>query len=362
MIGRRGFLALGGAAVVSPLAACGPIVPESYQGAAARARAPLLEKPGFTALVRFATLAPSGHNTQPWTFVDHGAGLAILPDVSRRTPVVDPDDHHLFVSLGCAAETLLIAAAAGGRPGAIAFDPAGEGRIAIDLGQGQPRPEGLFRAIPARQSTRSVYDGRAVPVADLARLEQAAAIEGVSLRFLTEPAQRRAVLDLVVHANTLQMADPAFIRELRTWIRFNPEQAMKTADGLFSGCSGNPALPSWLGERAFGLVFTPQGENDRYRKQIHSSAGVAVFTGEREDKDHWVRVGRSFQRFALMATAMGVRCALINQPVESPVARAQFAAWLGAPSLRPDLCVRFGYAPPMPMSLRRPAAEAISAA
>ena len=28
-------------------------------------------------------------------------------DFSRRTPVVDPDDHHLFVSLGCATETLL---------------------------------------------------------------------------------------------------------------------------------------------------------------------------------------------------------------------------------------------------------------
>jgi hypothetical protein len=27
----------------------------------------------------------------------------ILPDLSRRCPAVDPDDHHLFVSLGCAA-------------------------------------------------------------------------------------------------------------------------------------------------------------------------------------------------------------------------------------------------------------------
>lgn len=35
--------------------------------------------------------------------------IEILPDVSRRTPVVDPDDRHLFIGLGCAAENLALA-------------------------------------------------------------------------------------------------------------------------------------------------------------------------------------------------------------------------------------------------------------
>ena len=57
-------------------------------------------------LVRCATLAPSGHNTQPWKFhIDRGS-ISMLPDFNRRTSVVDPDDHHLFVSLGCALENL----------------------------------------------------------------------------------------------------------------------------------------------------------------------------------------------------------------------------------------------------------------
>lgn len=65
-----------------------------------------------TELVRYATLAPSSHNTQCWKFrLDDGA-ITILPDVARRCPAVDPDDHHLFVSLGCAAENLVVAAAA----------------------------------------------------------------------------------------------------------------------------------------------------------------------------------------------------------------------------------------------------------
>lgn len=58
-------------------------------------------------LVRYATLAPSSHNTQCWKFALDDKGVTILPDVSRRCPAVDPDDHHLFVSLGCAAENLI---------------------------------------------------------------------------------------------------------------------------------------------------------------------------------------------------------------------------------------------------------------
>ncbi|MBS9402255.1 hypothetical protein KG088_01260 [Halomonas sp. TRM85114] len=54
----------------------------------------------YETLIRYATLTPSGHNTQCWRFrVEEGA-ISILPDLTRRTPVVDPDDHHLHVSLG----------------------------------------------------------------------------------------------------------------------------------------------------------------------------------------------------------------------------------------------------------------------
>ena len=54
-------------------------------------------------LVRVAALAANGHNTQPWRFSLAANEIRIEPDFARRTPIVDPDDHHLYVSLGCAA-------------------------------------------------------------------------------------------------------------------------------------------------------------------------------------------------------------------------------------------------------------------
>jgi hypothetical protein len=333
-----------------------------YDTAAAKLRAPLPMAGAFADFVRFATLAPNGHNTQPWRFAQRPGGARILPDLARRTPVVDPDDHHLFVSLGCAAENFIIASGAHGLPGDIRFAADGQDRVEIDFANGAPKADPLLQAIPLRQSTRSIFDGRSVSTDQLTQLEAAAKIEGVTLLLITDDARRETVLDFLLRGNDAQMADPAFVAELRDWIRFNPEQAMSTGDGLFSLCSGNSAIPTWVGKRFFGLVFTKDGEDKKYVAQMRSSAGVAVFIGDRQDKDHWVRVGRSFQRFALQATVLGIRQAMVNQPVEVPAVRAQFARWLGIGETRPDLVVRFGYAPTMPMSMRRSVGSVIASA
>lgn len=347
------------AGAILPLAGCSGGLSDQ-EAEAARQRAALPVSARFQDLVRFATLAPNGHNTQPWRFVEHRSGAQILPDLARRTPVVDPDDHHLFISLGCAAETFVIASGAHGLPGAIGFAADGQDRVEIDLAAGTPKTGPLYRAIRLRQSTRSLFDGRSVSVQHLAQLQAAAAIEGVKMLLITDRARREAVLDFVLRGNDAQMDDPAFVNELRRWIRFNPAQAMATGDGLSSICSGNPAIPTWIGKRFFGMVFTKDAEDKKYIAQIRSSAGLAVFVGDKADKDHWVRVGRSFQRFALQATALGIRQAMVNQPVEVPAVRAEFARWLGIGTNRPDLVVRFGYAPPMPMSLRRPLRSVIA--
>ena len=67
-----------------------------------------------------------------------------------------------------------------------------------------------------------------------------------------------------------------------------------------------------------------------------------------------MEVGRCYERFALQATVLGIRNALVNQPVEEAHLRPQFARAIGLHGERPDLVVRFGRGPEMPRSLRRP--------
>lgn len=333
---------------------------EGYQDEVDRQRQLLASNPGLEELVRMATLAANSHNTQPWVFRLTDRQISILPDVSRRTPVVDPDDHHLFVSLGCATENLVIAGRAIGHASDVVIGAGTEPRIDISLSPSQPAGQELYQAIPLRQSTRALYDGQSISTTDMDLLATAAKEEGVSVQFFTASAERDAILEFVIQGNSAQMDDPAFVQELSHWLRFSPASAIETGDGLFGACSGNPVLPDWIGQRLFSMVFRKTAENDKYRDQIRSSAGIAVFVGDRADPEHWIRVGRSFQRFALQATALGIRTAHVNQPVEVASVRPEFARWLGMPDARPDLVIRFGRAPAMPMSLRRPVSAVLA--
>jgi hypothetical protein len=174
---RRRFL-LGAPALLagtSGLTSCSQEAePESSNAVAAKARRPVslsgidgathIQKVGSEPareltqeLIRLATLAPSSHNTQCWKFSVEDKAITILPNLSQRCPAVDPDDHHLFVSLGCAVENLL----------------------------------------------------------------------------LTERTAMEQVLDYVVQGNTAQMADRAFVKELKTWFAL----MARTPCALATACS-----------------------------------------------------------------------------------------------------------------------------
>ncbi len=309
-------------------------------------------------LVRYATLAANSHNTQPWQFRLSDRSILMLPDSRRRLPAVDPDDHHVFASLGCAAENMVQAARAFGLRAVPSYEPDARG-IRVDLEAAPPEQTDLFGAIPRRQSTRADYDERSVPPEHLRLLEAAGNSDGVRVLLFTERKQREEILSYLVAGNNAQMDEVAFVEELESWIRFSYSEALSTRDGLFSKCSGNPVLPGWIGRLIFSRVFTKDAENKKYESQLRNSAGVAVFVSENNEPAYWAEAGRCSERFALQATVLGLKHAFINQPVEVPVVRGQFASHLGIGGRRPDLVMRFGYGPELPKSLRRPVEHVI---
>jgi hypothetical protein len=322
----------------------------TYDEAAKTARAPLQATPRNRELVRFAALAANSHNTQPWIFTASPDGISIEPDFSRRCPAVDPDDHHLFVSLGCAAENLVLAASALG----LRASPWVDGdRIAIGLEAASPARSPLTDAIPLRQSTRAKFDGRPAALDALRQLEAACREPGISTIMISERARLSDVADYVVEANSAQMRDKAFMAELVSWLRFSEADAVATLDGLSARASGNPELPAWLARRLLTFALTEDGENRKYREQIESSSGIVVLAADANDKAGWIAAGRACQRFGLQATALGLKYSFINQPVEVPAVRARFATFLGIGRRRPDIVMRFGRGSDLPKSLRR---------
>jgi nitroreductase len=310
-------------------------------------------------LIRFATLAASSHNTQPWRFRIDPSAITIGPDLSRRCPVVDPDDAHLFRSLGCATENLVQAAAVKGLATDVRFDEDRDA-VVIDLTPSAAAPTSeLFDAIRTRQTTRRAFDGTPVAAEDLRKLELAAIGPGVRSVLIADPVEIASISDLVAQGNRAQLTDGAFRRELLSWIRFNPAAALRTGDGLAGRCAGNPSLPTWLGRLLAPIVIRASTQARRDAEHIRSSAGIAVFVAERDDKAAWIETGRAYQRFALQAAALEIRTAFINQPIEVPTLRGPLETLIGLDGEHAQLAVRFGHGELAPYSLRRSVDEVI---
>jgi hypothetical protein len=224
----------------------------------------------------------------------------------------------------------------------------------VDLEEAPLSRSVLFEAIPNRQCSRAEYDGTELTREQLSLLEQAGRGNGVSLMLLTANKQREQVAEYVAQGNTAQFGDPRWVEELKTWIRFNARDAVRTRDGLYGPVMGSPDVPRWLGHLFMRLAFSVKSQNRKDITNIRSSPAIAVFFSDADDKRHWIEAGRCCQRLALQAAALNLRTAFINQPVEVPALRPQFATSLGIGKRRPDLVVRIGHGPEMPRSLRRP--------
>lgn len=358
MISRRSLLiGTGAAAGAGAVYYSWPGDDPRYQEIADEMRKPaeswtVAERDRTAQLVRYAVLAANSHNTQPWLFEATKGSIRIRPDATRRCPVVDPEDRHVMASLGCATENLVLAAQAAGLSPQVEFETASQS-ASINMRRGSSVRTAAYEAISERQTTRAPFDPVPLAVVDLQKLESAVTQTGARARLLTARNDLDRLKQFVIDGNTAQCNDEAFVKELGDWVRFNKTHAAETRDGLYSGSSGNPMLPRWLGRHGFSLLFTASAENPKYAAQIDGSAGALILYAEKDQPEGWFNVGRASQRFQLEATARGIRTSFINQPIEVGPVRHEFQKWLGD-GLRPALVLRFGRGKLTPPSLRRP--------
>ena len=316
----------------------------------------------FKEMIHYATLAPSGHNTQPWQFSVENNSILIYPDYSRRLPIVDPDDHALFISLGCALENLIIAANHMGYSAKVEYFPADKKQDCIRVTINKEIigfDTDLFDAITSRQATRSKYDGQPIPTKDLEKLKQASKQDKVSFILFTEEKEIDPIIEFVKQGNILQFRNKSFVNELIKWIRFSKKDALTSRDGLNSASMGLPFVPTWLGKFILTTFATPEGEARKCEKLIRGSSGLVLFIAKSNDRKSWINVGRSFERVMLKATSLNIKHAHMNMPCEEIEIRTNLQKHLGLKDEQPLLLLRIGYSNPKPKSYRRPVEEVL---
>lgn len=305
-------------------------------------------------LVGYAVLAPSSHNTQPWRFAVDGPTVVIRPDTERWLAVADPFKRELHISVGCALENLLIAAERFGFGHSVAVEEGGPGGTATVTVRFDPsrhaspfRPPELFDAIILRQTSHGPFDGRAIPPEDLDRLRKTCVDEDTVLRLTTDTGTRLKIDDLIVFADAVLMADPAYTEELARWIR---ERVFGT---------------SWLVSRISSLAvrYLKLGNTVAARDSnavLTASAFGVLCTASDTPASH-IASGQAFERLSLAARSLGIDVQPMSQVLEVPDLREKLGRLIEEPN--PVHCFRLGYtARTGPHTPRRPVAEVLDRA
>ncbi|WP_038053419.1 nitroreductase family protein [Thioalkalivibrio sp. ALJ1] len=268
--------------------------------------------------------APSSHNTQPWRFRVDRAGVEVWTDPARSLPVNDPTGRERIISCGCAVLNLRVAAAADGQGLNVRPEQAGDGPFVRLLtghhgGPDRQKLAPLRDWIGARHSWRGRFRPDPPSADIITTLVQTARQEGVWLRPVTEPEQRREVAELIRSATAAQWKNPAWRRELAHWMR-----AASRGDGLpvgrFSG-----GLTRWSVRHLVSARAMARGEARAARA---TPVLLALGTGI-EGPMQWLTAGQALQRVLLEAARHGLCARYLNQPIQQAEWRPKLAERLG---------------------------------
>ncbi len=269
-------------------------------------------------LARYAMLAPSPHNTQPWRFELHGDALDLYADESRALPIADPQDRELVMSCGAALFNLRAALRSCGYAGEVTElpDPARPALLArVRLGDnylatGSDRK--LAIAMVQRRTNRRRFSKRAIDAGAIAQLQQAVVEEGAWLRSLGPKTRKRAI-KLIANADRVHWHNPDYRRELAEWIVPNRSDRTDGVPGYALGINtiASYALPTAIRQLDLGWLLAARDRNLAER-----AGALAVIGTTGDDRDSWLAAGQAVERVALIAQSEGLTTSFFGDTLE----------------------------------------------
>lgn len=269
-------------------------------------RKPLLK------LIDAAVLAPSGDNTQPWSFVVDPAKPRIeihLEETRDRSPM-NAGQRMARIAIGAAVENILRTAQQNGYRSELLHPPTALATICLSglpAGDVNVDTPGVIRH---RVTNRRMYDGKPVSAETLASLQVATApLAGVHTHWICEPDRLRVLAQVIGRADAHMFMEPTMRNAFLSQVRFDvpanaPVQSGLPVGSLELSASDRIAmrlmrrLPLWL-LKAMPLRRTFA----RYAEQlVGSAAGLCVVTACDNSPGTDLLVGQAAQRAWLAIT------------------------------------------------------------
>jgi nitroreductase len=358
--------------------------------------------------LNYAILAPSSHNTQPWSFKIVDNSIELYADRARALPVVDPEDRELTISCGVALYHLVLAIRHFGFEYRLEVLPAilpnhdkhdevdgsSGGSSDDDLlarvvveGTNEKRQinseeEKLFQAVTKRRTNRSKFQDRDIPDLLLAELEAIIheplfSVQGtqslsspssessesstptvsVWLQILREEQIKNAIADLIAEGDRIQLSDKRFRGELASWVHPNRSHSR---DGIPGYALGFNDIISLVGPFVIRTFDTGKGQAAKDR-QLATGSPIIVIMGTKTDEPlEWLNAGLILGKILLLTRSENIWTSFLNQPIEIPELRQRLGEVLNKKEKGyPQLLLRMGYGEEVKPTPRRPIEEVI---
>ena len=295
--------------------------------------------------VRYAILAPSPYNTQPWFFKVSGSTVNVYIDRRYGLPVIDPDDRAMIIFCAGALFTLRVALHHFGLSEKVEILPDESdsdllARVHVSAGdiKRTEEDEVLFRAVPKRHTNRGAFTDKEVPEDVLRSLKAAATSEGAWLH-ICSVHERQTVVNMIAEADHIQTGNKNFRRELAAWV---DQRRYLSGDGM-------PEIGLTYKDVMTNLSPTVarrfESENHQAVDNAHLAEGspvIAVLGTMSGGMVERIHAGQALVKVLLEAENNGVAISMLNQPCEVPELRLRLHDEI-AHQGRSHMILRMGY-------------------
>jgi hypothetical protein len=360
---RRDFLKSGAAGLtaagLSPwLAGCsGPAGRHDFPAAESIASLGGQLDPVSCEMLYLASLAPSGHNTQPWQVrIERPDRWFLELAPQRQLSVVDPARREALLSAGAFLENLADAGRHHGRPVELAGADSENGLAILFVGSSEARPANL-EAIANRRTLRGPFAPRRIRRADVAEFLR----DTRDTEYFPPDSRESGWLDeATVEALAAQCRRLPVMEELSEWIHWSDDAARQHRKGLTPAAMGINGFTGWWArhflesEDVLSQSFA-EATIRQTKEEIGSSGGWIVVSGAGDSSEGLLSAGRQCERLWLKARALDVAIHPMSQALEETPWRTEVGTRLGLDA-PPQFLLRVGYAAqyPPPVSLRLP--------
>lgn len=308
-----------------------------------------------------ASLAPSGHNTQPWLikYIEPYHWI-IGNNKSKWLPAVDPAQRETILSIGAFIQNLEFAANNAGYScqfDLLATTNQDENIMEVRLKKTSGLVKYNMDRLIKRRTVRSGYLSDTLKNEDASYLVES---ETDFSYFLPSGSKEYNWLsERTIEANRIQAYRDSAQKELSEWIRFSSKDAKNNRDGLTTGSLELDGFPGWLlrnfyeQNNVMSNNFREQGI-DKVKAQVSQSAGWLILTSKDNSVATLLETGKRLERIFLKVRDRKIAIHPMTQILEETETKQQVNTSIGIND-NIQFILRLGYLEnyPEPVSLRR---------